>query len=109
MERAADRAVSAGSERIGHPVKYKASAPGLLSSQIEHARRMKTVQQNARRAMSEGSKHSNSLNKTKEAPTLLIILKCAVVRIGFGEKVPMDVSRIYMRIDSRIILLIHFK
>lgn len=98
IERAATRAADAGSDRLGHKVKFKASsAAGLLTTQLEKARKVKVMQNSARRALDGGGKRRNKGDKQVEEPgerTILIILKSAVIRAAYGnqEKVPVEVS-----------------
>lgn len=82
IERAATRAVEAGSDRIGHKIKYKAtSAAGLLTTQLEQARKVKSMQNSARRALGGGKGKRRGAKKTEEEEikTILIILKSAVI------------------------------
>lgn len=96
IERAATKAIDAGTDRIGHKIKYKASSAGvLLTTQLEQARKVKHMQNSARRALT-GGKGRRKSDKRVEDPgekTILIILKSAVVRASHGnqEKVPVEV------------------
>lgn len=104
IERAADRAIGSTVDRIGNKIKFKASsAVGLLTTQLEQARKVKARQDSVRRALGEGSKSmpGKGKNKVPEAaktPSLLVILKSAVIRAGSNDQqTPIEVSTKYMR------------
>lgn len=106
IDRAADHAIGSTSDRLGNKIKFRASSVvGLLSTQIEQARKVKAQQNTARRALEAGTKSmpgkgKNKVNKVQEVvktPTLLVVLKSAVIPTGSEEKMPVEVSRVYMR------------
>lgn len=105
MDRAASQAAAAGSDRLGHKVKFKAScAVGLLSTQLDQARKVKAAQNSTRRVLAEGKERrergvaGRSKRRDDEVQNLLIILKSAVIKAEEQkERVPTEVSTTYMR------------